>query len=214
MRIVFSNKVMMNIPKVVSYMKNNMGCDYNTIQNIVKTMLGYVQDKINKDGSNYNHAYIYQSCWWSDGNSGIGWIYDYCSFPRQGFAVVYNMRYDQVNNMLENAKPLKSIKSLIERIEEKNVINEKKCNDSVIRLLNESKYIPIGSHKFKTKNGKIEYESIVTLQSDTSGQCCHIVEDDHCYVLFNGHDLNDNDCQRITYIFPEAFKALKDLPLL
>ena len=138
MRIVFSNKVMMNIPKVVSYMKNNMGCDYNTIQNIVKTMLGYVQDKINKDGSNYNHAYIYQSCWWSDGNSGIGWIYDYCSFPRQGFAVVYNMRYDQVKNILENAKPLKSIKSLIEKIEGKiNIIKEDILTKAQVKKLDE-----------------------------------------------------------------------------
>lgn len=199
MRIVFSNKVMINIPKVVSYMKNNMGCDYNTIQNIVKTMLRYVQDKINKDGSNYNHAYIYQSCWWSDGNSGIGWIYDYCSFPRQGFAVVYNMRYDQVKNILENAKPLQSIKSLIERIEGKNVINE-----NIYKPIKHDGTIPI-------ENGaKVECVSMI---SDGYGTFA-IGIDDGCYVIFTRQKDGTYKMYETTYIFPELFRELKNLPTL
>lgn len=75
-------------------------------------------------------------------------------------------------------------------------------------------YHPIGSHKFWTNNGKTEMKSIVTLQNPSSKQCCHIAEDDHCYVLFNGSGLNDKNCEMINYIFPEAFKALKALPLL
>lgn len=78
-------------------------------------------------------------------------------------------------------------------------------------IINEE-YKPIGKRKFKTKDGKIEWESCVTLQDD-SGQVCHIAEDDHCYVLFNGDDLSDNDCKHIHYIFPEAVKALQSLPL-
>ena len=81
----------------------------------------------------------------------------------------------------------------------------------VKRVINEE-YKPIGSRKFKTKNGKIEWESVITLQSD-SGQVCHIANDDHCYVLFNGDNLSDNDCEHIHYIFPEAVRALQALPL-
>ena len=81
----------------------------------------------------------------------------------------------------------------------------------VKRVINEE-YKPIGSRKFKTKNGKIEWESVITLQSD-SGQVCHIANDDHCYVLFNGDNLSDNDCDHIHYIFPEAVRALQALPL-
>ena len=75
-------------------------------------------------------------------------------------------------------------------------------------------YKPIGRHKFWSNHGKTEWKSIVTLQCPSSKQCCHIAEDDHCYVLFNGSGLEDKNCEMINYIFPEAFKALKALPLL
>jgi len=75
-------------------------------------------------------------------------------------------------------------------------------------------YKPIGSHKFWTNNGETEWKSIITLQTPYSKQCCHIAEDDHCYILFNGSGLNDKNCEMINWIFPEAFKALKSLPLL
>lgn len=78
----------------------------------------------------------------------------------------------------------------------------------------------LGSQTFYTNNGKTEHKSIVTLQAP-SGQVCHIAEDDHCYVLYNGSGihydgdgLKDKNCEMIHYIFPEAFKALKELPLL
>lgn len=94
----------------------------------------------------------------------------------------------------------------------------------VVRGLNEKKedhsYKPIGSQTFYTNNGKTEHKSIVTLQAP-SGQVCHIAEDDHCYVLYNGSGihydgdgLKNKNCEMIHYIFPEAFKALKELPLL
>lgn len=94
----------------------------------------------------------------------------------------------------------------------------------IIRTFNEEKedysYKPIEAQTFYTNNGKTERKSIDTLQAP-SGQVCHIAEDDHCYVLFNGsgidcggNGLNDKNCQMIHYIFPEAFKALKELPLL
>ena len=75
-------------------------------------------------------------------------------------------------------------------------------------------YHPIGSHKFWSNNGKTKWKSIVTLQNPSSKQCCHIAEDDNCYILFNGSGLEDKNCEMINYIFPEAFKALKTLPLL
>lgn len=94
----------------------------------------------------------------------------------------------------------------------------------IVRGLNEKKeghsYKPIGSQTFYTNNGKTAHKSIVTLQAP-SGQVCHIAEDDHCYVLYNGSGihydgdgLKDKNCEMIHYIFPEAFKALKELPLL
>lgn len=92
--------------------------------------------------------------------------------------------------------------------------------ESICRILSEQKkendytYKPIGSHKFWSNNGKTEWKSIVTLQTPYSKQCCHIVEDDHCYVLFNGSGLDDKNCKLINWIFPEAFEALKALPPL
>ena len=96
--------------------------------------------------------------------------------------------------------------------------------ESVKRILTEKKedvtYKPIGPKTFYTNNGKTKRKSVVTLQAP-SGQVCHIAEDDHCYVLFNGsgieyggNGLRDKNCEMIHHIFPEAFKALKDLPLL
>ena len=82
------------------------------------------------------------------------------------------------------------------------------------RSHNDHEYHPIGSQTFWSNNGKTEWKSVVTLQCPSSKQCCHIAEDDHCYVLFNGSGLEDKNCEMINYIFPEAFKALKALPLL
>ena len=86
----------------------------------------------------------------------------------------------------------------------------------VIKTLNESEvdnsYKPIGGgHKFTDKNGT-EWTSVMTIKAP-SGQMCHFVEDDHCYLLFND-DGEGKNCSDIKWIFPEAFEALKSLPPL
>lgn len=50
---------------------------------------------------------------------------------------------------------------------------------------------------------------IATLQ-DECGAICHIIVDDHCYVLC----IEDEDgfCKPTTHIFKEAFKILRQLP--
>lgn len=72
-----------------------------------------------------------------------------------------------------------------------------------------AKYRPIGKKKFQTEHGN-EIESVVTLKSG-SGQMCHIVEDDHCYVLYNQLSFKD-EAAPVTHIFPDAFEILKKLP--
>ena len=63
---------------------------------------------------------------------------------------------------------------------------------------------------FEIAPGNIEH-SIVTLQ-DNAGGTCHICEDDHCYVLYQG---NEKDGYVLaTHIFPEAFDEIKRLPRL
>lgn len=68
-------------------------------------------------------------------------------------------------------------------------------------------YKPIGKEKFKLENG-VEVESEITLQA-SSGQKCHIVNDDHCYVLYNQSKFDNYATGPITHIFSEAFEALK-----
>lgn len=126
-------------------------------------------------------------------------------------------------SMNESKRTSTNIKTIrLTELELKGIITE--SVRQIVRTLNEKKedhsYKPIGSQTFYTNNGKTEHKSIVTLQAP-SGQVCHIAEDDHCYVLYNGSGihydgdgLKDKNCEMIHYIFPEAFKALKELPLL
>lgn len=122
--------------------------------------------------------------------------------------------FDDGAKLCQNADKCKNLIRLNES-ELRSIVKE--C---VVRILSEERkhedhtYHPIGSHKFWSNNGRTEWKSIVTLHSPSSKQCCHIAEDDHCYVLFNGSGLEDENCKMINYIFPEAFKALKALPLL
>lgn len=53
---------------------------------------------------------------------------------------------------------------------------------------------------------------IVTLR-DEYGGVSHIIEDDHCYVLVNGSDNNDNEFAMVKHWYPEAAEAMKILPL-
>lgn len=85
--------------------------------------------------------------------------------------------------------------------------------EAISNIINEE-YKPIGSGiKFKSESGT-EHTSVVTLEDDDSGQRCHIINDDHCYVLYNDSDDKvGTNCKPVHYIFPEAVKALQSLPL-
>ena len=123
-------------------------------------------------------------------------------------------RLKQTSGVDESRTPKKKLIRLSES-ELKRVISE-----SVSQILQEeyegyknyaeyTKYRPIGKKKFQTKYGN-EIESVVTLRSG-SGQMCHIVEDDHCYVLYNQLSF-ENEAVPVTHIFPDAFEILKKLP--
>ena len=71
-------------------------------------------------------------------------------------------------------------------------------------------YTEIGRCYFKNKGSERKILSIMTLRN-SYGQMCHIVEDDHCYVLYNQFPENDY-ATKTFFIFPEAFEALKKLP--
>ena len=87
------------------------------------------------------------------------------------------------------------------------ILEEKKDN-SINGYCNKKKNLT-----FYTNNGKTKLQSVVSIYTN-NGQYCHIVEDDHCYILYNGFSKNDKDCKRIEYIFPDAFNALRELPPL
>lgn len=50
---------------------------------------------------------------------------------------------------------------------------------------------------------------IATLK-DECGGTCHIINDDHCYVICI--EKMDGSCSPTTHIFKEVFKVLKKLP--
>lgn len=208
MKIIVGGNVVKMLSKFVSYMRIDAGYNYDTLMKLKSKMLKFVQSHIKKDILN-NGAYTSRSyaCWWTDGKSGKALVFDYTILPHQELVLIYKMRYESMENIIESNESVRDVRSLIERM---NVRNNKKIHYTTIC----ENYSSIGSHFFKTNNGNTELKSIVTLQSNTSGQCCHIVEDDHCYVLYDGNDLNDNNCQLIHHIFPEAFNVLKDLPQL
>lgn len=52
---------------------------------------------------------------------------------------------------------------------------------------------------------------VATLQ-DECGGTCHIIVDDHCYVLCIQHE--DGSCKPTTHIFREAFEVIRNLPIL
>lgn len=83
-------------------------------------------------------------------------------------------------------------------------------NRSII-VHNDNCYHVIGKNiPFEIAPGNIEH-SIVTLQ-DHAGGTCHICDDDHCYVLYQGNE--ENGFKLATHIFPEVFDVLKTLPAL
>lgn len=77
---------------------------------------------------------------------------------------------------------------------------------SVKRILFEGQiYEPIAYGKQITLDNGVTTKSIVTL-SDGAGRY-DIGEDDSCYVIYQ-----DRKAKGAMYIFPELFKALKNLP--
>jgi hypothetical protein len=61
---------------------------------------------------------------------------------------------------------------------------------------------------FLNNNGE-EVIPIATLK-DEYGGVSHIVEDDHCYVLYNGSA--NRPFQKVYHWYPEAVEAMKKLP--
>lgn len=50
---------------------------------------------------------------------------------------------------------------------------------------------------------------LATLEDECGGRC-HIIEDDHCYVLCIEQE--DGSCRPSTHIFKEALEVMKKLP--
>lgn len=85
------------------------------------------------------------------------------------------------------------------------------------------KQVPAHS-EFTDKHGNV-HTPVATLE-DEYGGVCHIIEDDHCYVLYlkavsfksvpkGCLDIQDGVWfRRITHIFREAHELLKSLPTL
>ncbi len=52
---------------------------------------------------------------------------------------------------------------------------------------------------------------VATLEDQCGGRC-HIILDDHCYVVCIEQE--DGSCRPSSYIFKEAFEVMKSLPML
>lgn len=195
----------------VSYMKRS-GFNQNQVVNSKNAMLNFLRRFINKEiAEKKDDKPEWRTCYWSDGHTPMTWCFTLYLLPQQKIVAI--MAFTCKENkpgVKENRRVVRLTESKIRKIVEESV---KKVLQEMEEY-NPYRYKPIGSHKFWSNNGKTEWKSIVTLQEPASGQCCHIVEDDHCYVLFNGSGLKDKNCEHIHYIFPEAFEALKALPPL
>lgn len=231
MRIVATSSVMMTISAYVSYMKQ---AGYNRDNLIMQkdSMLSFLNGQIDRAiSSNTNNQPMTHTCYWMDKYTPVTWYFTFYVLPQQNLVVVMQfyskengksvnegrqvIRLDEAGLKEMIAESLReALNEICEPVRKIDESNEIKYEIEEGEEYSPYKYYPIGSHKFWSNNGKTERKSIVTLQEPASKQCCHIAEDDHCYVLFNGDGLKDKNCEMITYIFPEAFKALKDLPLL
>lgn len=231
MQIVVANNATMAVSSYVSYMKQQ-GFNKNNLIKSKNAMLRFVNGFINRAISGKtDDEPVWRTCYWRDGYTPMTWYFTFYILPQQNLVLIVSF-YSQEGspNVNENRQVIRLNESQLRGMIEKHlkkVLNEicepvgKIDESNEIKYEIEEgeeyspyKYYPIGSHKFWSNDGKTERKSIVTLQEPASKQCCHIAEDDHCYVLFNGEGLKDKNCEMITYIFPEAFKALKDLPLL
>jgi hypothetical protein len=63
------------------------------------------------------------------------------------------------------------------------------------------------------RSSSIGVKPLATLKSSDGG-VCHIVEDDHCYLLLQGGHQGVNDFIAVKHWFHEAVEALKTLPSL
>ena len=197
LNVAVSKIAVMRIDNFVSTLKNDYNFKEEDLLVTKDKMLSFVNNYLNQvfqrlnNTSPYKERYAVNYCYWNDGISPYSWVFDYKMYFNQHIAIIYNFR--SANKFYEN-KEVKAVLNLMERM---NLI-EKKVDTS---------YKIIGSNiKFGIGDGVYLFSKI-TLQNN-SGQVCHIAEDDHCYVLYSGLNLNDDNCKQTTYIFPEAFKAL------
>ena len=100
-------------------------CPY-TLMKLKSKMLKFVQSHIKKDILN-NGAYTSRSyaCWWTDGKSGRALVFDYTILPHQELVLIYKMRYESMENIIESNESVRDVRSLIERM---NVRNNKKIH--------------------------------------------------------------------------------------
>lgn len=211
MRTVVCDNAANAVAGYVSYMKR-FGLDRNQLINSKNSMLNNLKAFINRElFTKRDLNPEWRTFSWRDGYTPMTWYFKLYLHPQQQIvAIISFYGQEDESKVRENRRVVRITESKIRKIVE----------ESVKKVLQETeeynpyRYKPIGSHKFWSNNGKTEWRSIVTLQEPASGQCCHIVEDDHCYVLFNGSGLKDKNCSHIHYIFPEAFEALKALPPL
>ena len=71
-------------------------------------------------------------------------------------------------------------------------------------------YKQVEVDKEATLDNNVKFNPVATLADEYGGRC-QISIDDHCYVL--GLKQSDGRYKRTSYIFKEAFKVLRKLPL-
>ena len=136
MKIIVGGNVVKMLSKFVSYMRIDVGYNYDTLMKLKSKMLKFVQSHIKKDILN-NGAYTSRSyaCWWTDGKSGRALVFDYTILPHQELVLIYKMRYESMENIIESVESVRDIQSLINRIENKQLSRcEPIINDEIVEV--------------------------------------------------------------------------------
>ena len=89
MRIVVTNRVLLQISQYVAYMKRYSGFDANGLINNKNQMLSFVSRYINNAAvKNNNSTPKRYGCYWKDGKTAMAWVFSFMILPQQDLVVI------------------------------------------------------------------------------------------------------------------------------
>ena len=89
MRIVVTNRVLLQISQYVAYMKRYSGFDANGLINNKNQMLLFVSKYINNAAVKNNNSMPKRyGCYWKDGKTPMAWVFSFMVLPQQDLVVI------------------------------------------------------------------------------------------------------------------------------